>query len=150
METLPKHDLLILLAEHESELLPTIVSRCRVLRFGELAADDVAGVLRAAGVPAEELALRSRWSSGSPGRAMAELTLEVGPAADDVLKALASGDAYRDPMELIDQLIKFSGGGRAEGAHGKRERIAAFLLSGAWGEAMAALWGPGDSLARVE
>src|SRR5262245_45580533 len=63
---------LLLLATAEEGQLPTIRSRCQVVRFRPLAAEDVAAVLKAQGVtdPArvEQLV---RLSGGSPGQALA-------------------------------------------------------------------------------
>jgi len=96
--------LLILLASTEEGQLPTIRSRCQVVRFRPLPSADVAAVLNAQGVtdPArvEQLV---RLSGGSPGQALAlndadvwefytGLTAAVGrpkPAASDIAANLS-------------------------------------------------------------
>jgi len=63
--------LLILIASSDEAVLPTIRSRCQVLRFGRVATDRIAGALEERGVPAENAGLYARLADGRPGRAFA-------------------------------------------------------------------------------
>jgi DNA polymerase III subunit delta' len=88
----PPPDSLFLLVSHAPErLLPTIRSRCRVLRFSGLADDAMTSALRAALPDADddEIAALVRTGAGAPGRAIAWRGLDIG-ALDTALDALAA------------------------------------------------------------
>ncbi len=64
--------ILILTAESAESLLPTIVSRCEVLRLGPLPVAVVCDALQTRwGIPAEEARLLAHLSEGRPGYALA-------------------------------------------------------------------------------
>jgi DNA polymerase-3 subunit delta' len=72
LEEPPPHSVLILVGSSPDRQLPTIVSRCQVVRFAPLPPEMVDELLRARGV--EDRALRERLvrlSGGSPGQAEA-------------------------------------------------------------------------------
>lgn len=72
LEEPPPATVLILTAPQPADLLPTIVSRCRHLRFKPLARDLLAGMLASVyGVPTTEAALTAAMSGGSVTRALA-------------------------------------------------------------------------------
>ena len=77
-------------------LLPTIRSRCRVLRFEPLGEEDMARVLANALPDAEQTELRAlvRAGAGSPGRALGYAGLDLG-AIDAALASIAT-DGDRD------------------------------------------------------
>jgi DNA polymerase-3 subunit delta' len=71
LEEPPPRSLLVLIGSTPDRQLPTIVSRCQVIRFAPLASETVADLLTANGV--EDAALRQRLvslSGGSPGLAL--------------------------------------------------------------------------------
>jgi DNA polymerase-3 subunit delta' len=71
LEEPPPRSVLILIGSSPDRQLPTIVSRCQVVRFAPLPPEVVDELLRAAGV--EDVVLRShlvRVGGGSPGRAL--------------------------------------------------------------------------------
>lgn len=68
----------LLLVAHSSELLPTIVSRCRVLRLRPLPREQVAAALQARGATPELATELAAWSGGRIGWAISVL---VDPAA---------------------------------------------------------------------
>lgn len=70
LETPPGPDVLFLIATQLTAMLPTIVSRCRVVRFRYLETDEAEAALRAHGLPAERARLLARLSQGSVGRAL--------------------------------------------------------------------------------
>lgn len=113
---------LLLLARSEDELLPTIVSRCLLLRLEELSRAEVAEVLRRAGVAPPDAEARARWSGGSPGKALAPEAPERASLVERALQALGSGEAWQDPMSLVDALLGHCDQGAADLAE-KRERL---------------------------
>lgn len=70
LEEPPPYATLILVA-HSTDLLPTIVSRCRVMRLRPLPRRQVAVALGEAGVAAEDAELLAAWSGGRIGWALA-------------------------------------------------------------------------------
>mgnify|MGYP005834132161 CR=1 FL=1 len=74
LEEPPERTLLVLTAPQAADLLPTIVSRCRQLRFKPLAARHLAAILeRAHGVPAAKAVAVAATAGGSVTRALAML-----------------------------------------------------------------------------
>lgn len=72
LEEPPERTVIVLTAPQGADLLPTIVSRCRQLRFKPIAARHIAAILeRAHGVPAEEAELVAAMAGGSVTRALA-------------------------------------------------------------------------------
>ncbi|SEQ56148.1 DNA polymerase-3 subunit delta' [Loktanella sp. DSM 29012] len=74
LEEPPARTTLLLIAHQPSRLLPTIRSRCRVLRCAPLAADDLAAVLDQAGLSADQSQALQALSGGSAGDAVRLLT----------------------------------------------------------------------------
>jgi DNA polymerase III subunit delta' len=71
LEEPPLHTVIILLAGSARVMLPTILSRCQILRFNPLPPALVARWLREkAGMEEEEALLLASLSEGSPGRAL--------------------------------------------------------------------------------
>jgi DNA polymerase III subunit delta' len=71
LEEPPGSAVLVLVATYPSLLLPTVRSRCQLVRLDPLPADAVARVLEARGVPAERAGLLAPLAEGSPGQALA-------------------------------------------------------------------------------
>src|SRR5256885_1120823 len=70
LEEPPPRSVLVLVGSSPDRQLPTIVSRCQVIRFAPLAPDLVAELLRAQGVDdAARVDRLARLSGGSPGMA---------------------------------------------------------------------------------
>jgi DNA polymerase-3 subunit delta' len=97
LEEPPPTSHLILITSQPAMLLPTIRSRCQVVRFSPLTSAEIEEYLiRNQSAPKKEAALRARVARGSIGRALASdvLTLtEQRSAMLEVLKALAlTGD----------------------------------------------------------
>lgn len=87
LEEPPPQSLLILVGHSPERQLPTIVSRCQVVRFGALPDPVVRTVLKQAEVPAGLSERLVRLSGGSPGRALALSD----PALWDFRKAFLAG-----------------------------------------------------------
>ncbi|MBQ9010030.1 MAG: DNA polymerase III subunit delta', partial [Clostridia bacterium] len=61
----------LLTAVHLSALLPTVVSRCRLIRFHPLTDEETVARLRALGVPEEQVHVRATIAEGCVGQALA-------------------------------------------------------------------------------
>jgi len=70
LEEAPSYAVLILTADGPEQLLPTIVSRCEVLRLRPLPVEMVESFLEARGVPAPDARLIADISGGRPGYAL--------------------------------------------------------------------------------
>jgi DNA polymerase-3 subunit delta' len=95
LEEPPPSSLFLLVSHAPERLLPTIRSRCRILRLGSLESDAMASALRAAAPEAETSEIEDLVAvgEGSPGRALAFRGLDI--AALD--KAMAELAAQGDP-----------------------------------------------------
>src|SRR5205814_514710 len=71
LEEPPGAPVLVLVASSAALLLPTVRSRCQVVRLDPLPAPAVVRVLEASGVPAEQANQLAPLAEGSPGRALA-------------------------------------------------------------------------------
>jgi len=69
LEEAPSYGVLILTADNPEQLLPTIVSRCEVLRLRPLSIDEIKRDLISRGVDSERARLVAHISSGRPGYA---------------------------------------------------------------------------------
>lgn len=70
LEEAPAYALLLLTADNAEQLLPTIVSRCEVMRLRPLSAAAVTEFLRERGLPPEKAAQLGHLSGGRPGYAL--------------------------------------------------------------------------------
>ncbi len=69
LEEAPPHALLMLTADNAEQLLPTVVSRCEVLRLRPLPVEQVQSALTARGADPETARLLAHISGGRPGYA---------------------------------------------------------------------------------
>ena len=128
LEEPPQASIFILVSAMPDALLPTVLSRCQRLRFGELSPAEVAGALmrdheygeadaRAAAVDAD----------GSVGRALSALSAGVTEARAMAHRVLEGAIRQADPGRRIDlaREVTPSTGGKTSGA--ERERLAACL-----------------------
>jgi DNA polymerase-3 subunit delta' len=106
LEEPPPYATLVLVA-NSVDLLPTIVSRCRVLRLRPLPRRQVAAALEERGVTAEDAALLAAWSGGRVGWALRMLE-----TPDEI--------AHRD--EQVATLLALHDGGRAAGMRWAEQR----------------------------
>lgn len=70
LEEAPAHALLLLTADNAEQLLPTIISRCEVLRLRPMRAAAVTEFLVSQGIDAEKARLLGHLSGGRPGYAL--------------------------------------------------------------------------------
>lgn len=106
LEEPPPYATLILVAS-STDLLPTIVSRCRVLRLRPLPRRQVVEALAARGVDAEDAALLAAWSGGRIGWA---------------LQLLNSPDEIARRDEQLGALLGVHAGGRGAGMRWAEQR----------------------------
>lgn len=91
LEEPPAGTIFLLISHAPGRLLPTIRSRCRMLRFEPLDDADMRAALIDAGVAADEIGELVRVGEGSPARALAMAGLDIA-GLDKVLAELAQGD----------------------------------------------------------
>jgi len=91
LEEPPAGTIFLLVSHAPGRLLPTIRSRCRMLRFEPLDDSDMRAALTDAGVAAGEVDELVRVGEGSPARALAMAGLDIA-GLDKVLAELAQGD----------------------------------------------------------
>lgn len=100
LEEAPPHGVLILTAESSEGLLPTIVSRCEIIRLQPVALPDVQSFLERQGADTEKARLLAHVSGGCPGAAL-RLLQDQGALEyrreklDDLLELLAANRAGR-------------------------------------------------------
>ena len=107
LEEPPPHTIFLLVSHAPERLLPTIRSRCRVLRFAPLDDDAMTSALRAALPDADEaeISALARVGEGAPGRAVAWRGLDIG-ALDAAMDALASeGDPVNARRAALAQSL---------------------------------------------
>ena len=94
LEEPPAGTFFLLVAHRPGRLLPTIRSRCRVLRFNPLPDEDVDRVLRAGAAQADAAtrAAAIAAAEGSPGAALAFVEQDLGRLHGVMLRILAEGD----------------------------------------------------------
>lgn len=94
LEEPPAGALFLLVSHAPGRLLPTIRSRCRVLRFGRLDAANVATVLGAErpDLEADEVAALVDAGEGSPGRALRFAGLDIAALDAAIAAIIATGD----------------------------------------------------------
>ena len=90
---------LVLLTDALGQVLPTVISRCQLVRFDRLPTERVAAMLEAEGVPAARAAACARLALGSAERARHLASEEGAALLADVDRVLASalGRLVRDP-----------------------------------------------------
>ena len=106
---------LILLAENPSELLPTIRSRCALIRLGALPVEELEMLLRdrRSDLPPQQRALIARLAQGAAGRALSFHLATYLAARADALLLLRSAAAEPDHSSLFRMTEAYRAG--AEG-----------------------------------
>ena len=142
LEEPPASTVFLLVSHSPGRLLPTIVSRCRLLRFAPLDEQDMRRCLTARldGEAASTIDMLVRAGQGSPGRALEFAELGLQDTADLLARIVESGD--RD-NQLRTQLAK-----AVAGAAQKR-KFEAMLHQAAMLAADAARSGAGEGRERA-
>ncbi|MBV9788081.1 MAG: DNA polymerase III subunit delta', partial [Chloroflexi bacterium] len=108
LEEPPPYAVLILIAQGAGDLLPTIVSRCRVLRLRPLARDVVARALQERyNVAAGDAALIAAWSAGRIGWAF---------------RAVEDPNLLEEQQQRLDVLIQLGAASRVARLRWAEER----------------------------
>lgn len=120
LEEPPAGTIFLLVSHAPGRLLPTIRSRCRLLRFGPLAEPHVAAVLRGAApeLDAAEIEALVRVAGGAPGDALRFAGLDIAGLDAAIERLAGEGDAAGS---LRTQL------GRSLAARPAQRRYEAFL-----------------------
>lgn len=106
LEEPPAGSLLILLATSIESQLPTILSRCQVVRFLPLSKDDVLAILKSNGVNDAEQADRvARLADGSPGTALELIDPEVWAFRETLLSGVS--EVSVKATRLIEPWLKY-------------------------------------------
>ena len=94
LEEPPPHTLFLLVSHQPDRLLPTIRSRCRILRLGPLQDDAMASALRAALPDAaeQEIVELVAAGEGAPGRAIAWRDLDIAGLDREMDALVETGD----------------------------------------------------------
>lgn len=103
LEEPPKGTFFILVAHRPSRLLPTIRSRCRVVRFATLTEDELSTMLAEEGHAAEPAAIRT--AAGSYGAAIRFLEEDLAPLARMMEGLLTAGDPGFTGRSELSRLI---------------------------------------------
>jgi len=120
LEEPPQGTIFLLVSHAPGRLLPTIRSRCRLLRFEALPATDVATVLRAQlpDATASEIEALVRAGEGSPGRALGFAGLDLAALETDMAAIASTGDPSNVIRSRLAKLL---------GAKPAQPRYEAFL-----------------------
>ena len=102
LEEPPSASVFVLVSSMADTLLPTVLSRCRPLRFGELAPGEVAEVLvRDHEYTEPEARAAAAEAAGSVGLALEARGLDVGEAREDAQRLLHQTARMTDPARRI-------------------------------------------------
>lgn len=143
LEEPPQGTFFLLVAHQPARLLPTIRSRCRVLRFAGLP-DDQVSVLLAKSAPEADNATRQAAvaaAAGSPGAALAFVEQDLGKVDGAIRRIVAQGDPHfalrgklaaeigpRPPRERVQAIIDLARAIVAdEAASAPRQRLPALV-----------------------
>ena len=120
LEEPPAGTIFLLVSHAPGQLLPTIRSRCRLLRFEALAMDQVAAILRTElpDASASEIDALVRAGEGSPGRALGFAGLDLAALEGDMAVLAETGDPSNAVRSRLAKLL---------GAKAAQPRYEAFL-----------------------
>jgi len=120
LEEPPAGTIFLLVSHAPGQLLPTIRSRCRLLRFEALPPEQVAGILRSElpQASASEIDALVRAGEGSPGRALGFAGLDLAALESDMATLAETGDPSNAVRARLAKLL---------GAKAAQPRYEAFL-----------------------
>ena len=134
LEEPPSATVFLLVSSMSDALLPTVRSRCRPLRLGELTSLEVAEILiRDHQYSEAEAHAAAAEAGGSVGRALEARGVDIGEAREAAQRLLYQAARVSDPVRRLEaarELVgKISGGGSRERDHlAVRLRVLASLL----------------------
>jgi DNA polymerase-3 subunit delta' len=113
LEEPPPSSVFVLVTARPELLLPTVRSRCQRLRFGRLAASEVAGVLmKAHGYSEADAHAAASASDGSVGQALEGATDEFAQAREAAAGLLEDLSRSGDPRRRLEGARTLTGSGR--------------------------------------
>ncbi|GMM94372.1 DNA polymerase III subunit delta' [Qipengyuania sp. MTN3-11] len=120
LEEPPRGTVFLLVSHRPARLLPTIRSRCRMLRFPSLGDAEIEAILvdRAPSTGADERRAAVRAAGGSPGAALAFIDQDLGPLSELMGQIVREGD----PTFVLRGRLATAIGNRPD-----RERLRAML-----------------------
>ncbi|HZT82097.1 MAG TPA: DNA polymerase III subunit delta' [Gemmataceae bacterium] len=150
LEEPPPRSLFILVGSSPDRQLPTIVSRCQVVRFAPLPDAVTADLLRAGGIEGETLVARlARLSGGSPGEALALADPALWEFRRTLLEALAA--SRPDSVALGQAWMRFvEEAGKEAGPQRRRAALVLRLLIALVEDALAISLGGTPRLTEAE
>ncbi|MBI3402983.1 MAG: AAA family ATPase [Acidobacteria bacterium] len=120
LEEPPPSSVFMLVTARPDVLLPTVRSRCPQLRFGPLAASDIAAALMARGQSEREARAVAATADGSLARALEASSDDLVDARERAERVLAHAAAGADPARRLEgakALLTKAGSGAAERDH---------------------------------
>jgi DNA polymerase-3 subunit delta' len=129
LEEPPQASVFVLVSPVPDALLPTVLSRCQRLRFGELSVAEVAeALMRDHEYEETEARAAAADADGSIGRALSVGSTDMAEAREMARHMLEQAARMSDPgrrFELAREVTPSSGGGKTTGM--EREQLAACL-----------------------
>jgi DNA polymerase-3 subunit delta' len=150
LEEPPPRSVFVLIGTNVERQLPTVVSRCQVVRFAPLPEQRVADFVRHQGVEDSALAARlARLSGGSPGRALALADPELWQFRRILIDGLC--ETPPDTVGVARRWIEFAeDAGKETAAHRRRAGLVLRLLIEFLNDAMALAVGGTPRLAEPD
>lgn len=143
LEEAPSYGLLLLTADNAEQLLPTIVSRCEIIRLRPVAVETAQSFLETRGLDADKARLLAHLSDGRPGYALRlaedEKTLDFrAEKLDDLLRLLAA--PLRERFGYAEKLAKDK----------EALRSSLFLWLSFWRDVLLRVAGAGTALTNID
>jgi DNA polymerase-3 subunit delta' len=128
LEEPPSASVFVLVSATPDALLPTVLSRCQRLRFGELSVDDVAQAL-IRDYEYDEAAARAAAADagGSIGQALATASADVAEARELARRLLEQAARLTDPTRRIALARDVTPTGGSKSSAAEREELSACL-----------------------
>ena len=128
LEEPPAGSMFVLVTSRPDLLLPTVRSRCQRLRFGRLAAEDVAGVLvKSHGYDKAEAQAAAAAADGSVGDALQGGMDDYLGARDAAVEVLQGVAGSADPRRRLDSAKTLAGSGDRDEVRLRLRALAAIL-----------------------
>lgn len=128
LEEPPSASVFVLVSATPDSLLPTVLSRCQRLRFGELSVDDVAQALvRDHEYDEKEARAAAADSGGSLGQALLAASADVAEARDMAHLLLERAARMSDPSRRIELAREVTPSGGKMTPAAEREQLSACL-----------------------
>ncbi len=155
LEEAPGKTVLLLTADAAENLLPTIVSRCELIRLRPLAVDELSTVLEnRISIPPDEAALMARISGGRPGFA---LRLHADPALNSIRRQWMDelftllGESLPRRFDYVDRLVKVKRSNKEERDQLRMKLREGFIFwQSLWRDVLLQASGMGAEIANID